>query len=568
MDSTSGSKASLQVTDSAHKRERRKEIRIQGYLTVMAVLAIVVPVGNCLLISGKRGIFRFLAGDTFFYLAVAKHRSWQPLFSFDGSLPTNGFHPLWQWVLKLISVTIEPDKMTLVVISFLICVGAVAASAALLTLSAYRLTRGMIVLALFSVVVGFVPLVAGFATPGTGMLASFVNGMESPLGLLFFSCLLLLLLSSNVLAPGPVRLLTIVTSSVLLTLVILARLDDVFLLPALGLVVLVRSADRSRAIVRLIQLLIIPITAIVIYMVINKVYVGTFLPASGAAKGGLSIGFNFHQMINTIIPLESFAHEEKFGSSWRELTYRNALMHVPALIALIYLVTDIFSLRWARNVDLRTLVMEVLAIYILFKWAYNFTFVHLWHQGDWYFPVSIIASNLLVAHRISTSIQRPVWRESTAFAACLGVLMFSIFLTNSVSSYRQQPIGGAPLFRLLNNGEKITQDLLRMDPKARIVSYDDGIVAYSLDLPVMSGFGFTLDREGLAAKKNDKLLDLAASRGYHYVTSLTYLSSYERQWLDGQGDYGRWRFEPVYEDAGSGLRVYAFSPRSRQHSSS
>lgn len=39
------------------------------------------------------------AGDSFYYLTVARNSLHIPFYSFDGMYPTNGFHPVWQFLL-------------------------------------------------------------------------------------------------------------------------------------------------------------------------------------------------------------------------------------------------------------------------------------------------------------------------------------------------------------------------------------------------------------------------------------------------------------------------------------
>ena len=37
--------------------------------------------------------------DTFYYLTVAENSLHTPFYSFDGIHPTNGFHPVWEYML-------------------------------------------------------------------------------------------------------------------------------------------------------------------------------------------------------------------------------------------------------------------------------------------------------------------------------------------------------------------------------------------------------------------------------------------------------------------------------------
>jgi hypothetical protein len=57
----------------------------------------------------------------------------------------------------------------------------------------------------------------------------------------------------------------------------------------------------------------------------------------------------------------------------------------------------------------------------------------------------------------------------------------------------------------------------------RLLSFDDGIVAYSTGLPTMAAGGYVLDAEGMRALRDHHLLELATLRGYNRVTSLVYM---------------------------------------------
>jgi hypothetical protein len=58
----------------------------------------------------------------------------------------------------------------------------------------------------------------------------------------------------------------------------------------------------------------------------------------------------------------------------------------------------------------------------------------------------------------------------------------------------------------------------------RFVEHDDGIVAYSLDIPAMSS-GLSLDPEGLDARRGAHLYSLAYERGFKCLSTLVYGSA-------------------------------------------
>src|SRR5262245_33226003 len=68
--------------------------------TALLMAAIVLgPVLLDLLHGGTRAAFRYLAPDSFYYNTVARNIALHGRVSYDGLMPTNGFHPLWQITL-------------------------------------------------------------------------------------------------------------------------------------------------------------------------------------------------------------------------------------------------------------------------------------------------------------------------------------------------------------------------------------------------------------------------------------------------------------------------------------
>lgn len=52
-----------------------------------------------------------------------------------------------------------------------------------------------------------------------------------------------------------------------------------------------------------------------------------------------------------------------------------------------------------------------------------------------------------------------------------------------------------------------------------LVEYDDGIITYSLSVPAMNGIGIALDKKAALAKKQGKLFDIAAKRGFDFLAT-------------------------------------------------
>lgn len=72
---------------------KRRRLR-RWILTSTAFLVALYPAVLSFRATGITCCFSWFAADAFYYLAVAKHTAWAPLFSFDTLHPTNGSAPL------------------------------------------------------------------------------------------------------------------------------------------------------------------------------------------------------------------------------------------------------------------------------------------------------------------------------------------------------------------------------------------------------------------------------------------------------------------------------------------
>jgi hypothetical protein len=61
----------------------------------------LLPVVYACAVLDRHVIYNFFAADAYYYLAIAKNTPLRSFATFDGVAPTNGFHPLWQYLLVL-----------------------------------------------------------------------------------------------------------------------------------------------------------------------------------------------------------------------------------------------------------------------------------------------------------------------------------------------------------------------------------------------------------------------------------------------------------------------------------
>ena len=591
------------------------------------------------LVAGPSVYFQFFAADTFYYLTIAANSSWSTIASFDGTNPTNGFHPLWQFLLKLtfssFGYITQPTQIS---VTFWLSVFLVGVS---VSITAYALKKIQLVnsigLILFALTPGFLYFIVALPNPNYGHMWSYANGMESPLSLFFFSLLFLLVVSRNK-SVEKLNTTNYIIVGFLISLVILARLDDVFILIGFVFVVLVSKQEFQEKLKRCLYLGIVPAALICCYMFLNNQYAGSALPTSGQAKGGLSLFSNGAFAVNGFIPLKPII--DNGWNYWNETTWRALHNIVPFCIAAIFLLFYLRNYKGSLGKYLTQYdsLLAGFALYVIFKGLYNFLIVAIGHQGHWYYPISILIANIIIARGLSLfmiirsfdyanltlSSKSLSFLFAIAFLLCgfgllfmylafapLNVLTFTAVIitatfglissTGFYLTYRKNlnvrvpyvlaisilfvPLIGNSILStkettsynqnyeiFFNNRENLKTALEDLDPNFKFLSFDDGIIAYSLQSPTMSGLGFALDKEAYEAKVEGNLLGLAYSRGYRWLTSLNYMPSFEAKvgddvtlhlekvWWIQSSEAKKYMYRLVYIDPVTKLKVISFKP--------
>ncbi|HXD17262.1 MAG TPA: hypothetical protein VN654_09605 [Vicinamibacterales bacterium] len=222
--------------------------------------------GLLLLAPMRDVVLRFMHDDAFYYFGIARRWNRLGFPTFDGITATNGYHPLWQWVLLAASPRF-PDPTTFVragAASGVVCLGLAA------WLIARRLAwednphRSL-----------------AYAWVAGALLFATIYGMESP----FAAALLAAAISA---APRgtvewtPPRALACGVATALL---FLARIDALIWLAALDAVLAMAAWNGNRRLLRLIAL-VIGVQAVVVggYFLSNWINWDHLLTISAAVK--------------------------------------------------------------------------------------------------------------------------------------------------------------------------------------------------------------------------------------------------------------------------------------------
>ena len=321
----------------------------------------------------------------------------------------------------------------------------------------------------------------------------------------------------------------------------------------------------------------IPGIALLAYVLHNYAYAGSLLPVSAIFKHGSWLAANFYYFLLSFIPI-AVIHSDVF---WSEGTMRTLQLCVPVLLALIMLAHWAKRFKKDANAAERSnhhneIVLAGLCLYVLLKGAYNFAFVKLWGQGHWYFPLSVMIFNLVLATVIGSRI-KGAWGGRRAVGLGVASLALVVLLGNAFVTHKLLTNYNGLFYEFWVRRSSIQSQLQSLDPEIRIIEYDDGILSYTLDIPTMSGFGYTLDHAAIQAKSRGQLLQLAYDRGFHVIGLLYYYTPSLLQTADdpegllaivrgipnlGAEDLTQWQFSILYKDPRSRALFIQFEPAS------
>ncbi len=207
--------------------------------------------------------------DAYYYFTIARHLARGDGSTFDGLAATNGYHPLWLWLLTPL-FALDPDPLRMLV--WVKCFSALfwIASIALV----WALARRLDAVAEVSVALPFLISLRGY----------WFAGMEATVVLTLALAVAYRSAADGLFSePARARLLPV---GILLGLALLARLDLIFFVCAVcGLFFVAASGlDLTTRLRRTIQLGLPSLAMLIAYMASNAWAFGTPSPVSGQAK--------------------------------------------------------------------------------------------------------------------------------------------------------------------------------------------------------------------------------------------------------------------------------------------
>ncbi len=538
---------SISIQNEAEAPSQRKSARVaarlatvvrrptQAQLVIGATVLLFLLPALIDVFSDPVRPYGYLAADAFYYFTVAVNWVDFGIPSFDQLHPSNGFHPLWQWVVTLLYAVLKGlgfSRLALVPVAVVACLLMVSTTIVLLGLARTRQERISPLFVLLPM--GAWPLLISPVwwdsraevsqyriTPLFGTLWNFSNGLESALLLLTFALVAWLYVKRP--ATNVPRALAF---GLALGALSLARLDHgVFALTLAGVPLIYHLARRERQAAQL-QLWTVLAWLLLLgaYLVYNRMVVGRFLPTSGAVKS--TFPNPTAQNLEWLLSLGTLKTRHlMFGLG------RIGSIAIPALISLLYFP---FALRLRGplsrpGLSLReghgrfSQLMLLTALGMLGLATYNVLFVVSWQIGEWYAPISVLFVSLFAVQAAEHLARRWTFSGRRWLGVAMAFTLCAIQLLSFSKLSRLKPWGMTYASFCLVQSAKVIAHYAGAPPQ--LVSRDDGVVGFGTGFSTTSGTRLALDPEAVDASKDGQFEALLQKRGIDRLTSVHYLDA-------------------------------------------
>jgi hypothetical protein len=409
--------------------------------------------------------------DSFFYMVIARNHAAGLGYSFDGLNLTNGFHLLWLWVLSFagsfIALTGDQGIRLVVALQTILSLGAALIYVRLLKI--YK-------------VPGVVQIVFFLAYISLCTLADV--GQESALYGFLVALIISLILSARNERP--------IQPSLLGILIVLSRLDSVFLLGGIALSLLL-AQRKTQAFALILGVAIgLAVTLSFNYLVFGHSY---------SISSWLKSGFDFGKALQLLIP--------------------GLLIRV--LLILTLLASALWQLKRARvfsgiqSTWASIPFIAILTTCILFSYSAYFAvlFLEVSALGSWYFNQALGLSVFLYALTLSQNdlgSKTKIWLIPLILAFAIGGALFITKFFWAHSSAATKEIG-----------EWIYQN---NKPNTVIFQRDGaGAVSYFAQRHIINGDGLVNNMQYQVMLRSGKLCDYLKEQKVQYIVSNTFANS-------------------------------------------
>ena len=505
---------------------------------------------------GWRFLFNLLAADSMYYMGIANNWVKFGIPTFDGEQITNGFHPLWEWILVAIFwFSGVPNHYQLYV--------TVALSLFFVLVSLSLL--GGLAIRHFGVVRGITGILAMF--PGAYTLLcspdsresgdpgvlyrlepwSAINGMESALSLALWSLAIYLLVrrldicGKNNAAVDELCDWTRVFNypiRVVLAAIVLTRLDDAIVFAPIAMTVWTFNSGMMRQrILQVSQILLLPLIALIFYLSINMTFAGSLLPTSGTQKVGLAFEGNLPMLGNALLGVAT-------RWDWAPIAARAYPLIFGVALSGISLIVLSTTLRQFRDASRLYQLALSFFVYALIKSLFFINFVVLDEQGYWYYFVVVLMLNFFIAIALVKIIPAHGMYKYAALFVAATVTTLALGTEGHLMSLRKPRLDGnesvdyaEASYTLWIHKQEIREALRTQAASAKLIDNLDGEYGFLLDLPAVSVTGLPSGRKDLDDRQRVGFWNSVLPRGYSIIGSVGYLRPSEEKGIKAREFY-------------------------------
>ncbi|HEY9127867.1 MAG TPA: hypothetical protein VIM62_12105 [Acidobacteriaceae bacterium] len=421
------------------------------WLPALITVLFIAGVLRSLLASFQSGVpwMVYEEDDFFYYLKVAQNLAHGAGSTFNGIVPTNGYHPLWLVVLTVFSFLTTNPHHVMVFLSACIFIA---------TLATYFLSRAIIrrsgindVLATALAI--YVALYS---------LHIFAGGMEIILTVPLLLALLVLLEDVPFWSRG---LFPAASVGLLASAMILSRLDSIILAALLGAALVLHPVTRRALTPRVLAGIGLGLLPVALYFLSNQVIFHTWLPVSGMAK--------------------QLKFDHSFSSpAISSLLGKTPLQLVSALIGPLALL--VLPLLWKR---LDAVQQATYPVVILFPFLYVAILSTRsdWKIWDWYFysfRVSLCVTLTILC--MLPPVRFTAWLRAGGAVLAIAMIVLT-FRTRTSTGDR----------RAIYETAKDIQQFATTHPGIYAMGDRSGMVAYLTTVPIVQTEGLVMDRDFL-----------------------------------------------------------------------
>lgn len=462
---------------------------------------------------------KFLVDDAFYYFQPAVNLVGGLGPTFDGEHPTNGYHPLWMGILTVIYYFFPDDKITPIYIALVF------------SLAFFYLTILVFwkILSLFSQDKFLKSVLTALLILNPWVLVNSLNGLETPLKMLFFALFFWLFLRI-LYGEGHPKIFFFL--GITAGLLVLARVDyGLFLVaPALYLIFKQRDFWWKRGALFFLPAILLPLP----WFIYNKIYFGSFIPTSGLAYTLINHQLFFYKA-RTAFTVFLWSLYNFFGAAAFSLKTAglpvfydiDERLKTVVWMGGLYIAVPIFLPAYFFRKSRENFKKFLKELFISPEWLgliiFSVGFLGLllahggirWSGRAWYFApfpmLFLIGSGIILNKEIFSHWRKPI------LAALSAILLFSyVSHWRPVLYENESQVGVYRLALWIKDN---------LPPNARIASFNSGILGYFSDRFLMNADGL-INQAAYEATKKNQLWELFKKEKIDYVVdyeiTLTY----------------------------------------------